>query len=863
MPQPQSQPVQQAQGQPAYQLYQSQQYARPQSAQAMPQPQSPQQFQQRAPKTQQTAQQPTSRPAQQSAKQPTQQKPDDESTDKKPDKKTGWKAFRTPIIASVVAVVLVIVGCVGYAAYRVTDHNNEKKIAYSKYLDSKNYDLQEPQIDLPEDNAFELQFDDGVKFDCIKSELDNWGGSKAVDGKYAKVYADAGLTQEIPTNLTVFDDEPHQVRVTPGNVFLYDQTGQKADKSDVNNKRDKDFGSTWYGYGGYYLVRYYGANGKKLKRPEMTYFTVQNDVNSKKFSLDAPTNVSTTVSPKGGLRISWDKVSGADEYRIYMREDDNTTISRKEGNAGSSFSLIGKLKGDKTSFDSIDFDTKLKKAQADAKKTQGSDGYMPNWDFDDQNDSLSHFVVGDTEDDIILNRRIAENKGFDEGLKLSNYVPGNDNVKRVSVSVVAVKGERRSPFQFTSINGLLSRIPVRTASFTEIEAAKDLWDKPVDEFKSQLVAYLSMADGTVKRVAKKLDFDHVVQKADKPSKIYIPFTINNAVLKGYIGVDLEDFGNDIGQVKSIASATFADYEKQGVTTGGLSSMPKMTDAEAEQYKKVKPSTETPDVPYKVNGSTPYVRFIAANLLAGNQVMDITKFKNDGIGSTSFDDAVGEAVYQNPLILAGTYATQVTESKGRSIGIVKLYSTPEASPTSERDELNALFKRVASEITNDGMTPEQKAAAIDAWVCAHIDYDYDAFNASKSVEAGQMTNTERDQQYPHAWNATAVTTGKGVCMSYAYAFKGIADEAGLRSIVVLGNAYGDDGQGGAHAWNLVKASDGSWRTVDSTWNDNGSLSMQDWLMIDQDKPAQGYRKYNSQALVDAQIDSVPGYRAHME
>ena len=60
-----------------------------------------------------------------------------------------------------------------------------------------------------------------------------------------------------------------------------------------------------------------------------------------------------------------------------MREDDNTTISRKEGNAGSSFSLIGKLKGDKTSFDSIDFDTKLKKAQADAKKTQGSDGYMP------------------------------------------------------------------------------------------------------------------------------------------------------------------------------------------------------------------------------------------------------------------------------------------------------------------------------------------------------------------------------------------------------------------------------------------------------------------------------------------------------
>ena len=128
--------------------------------------------------------------------------------------------------------------------------------------------------------------------------------------------------------------------------------------------------------------------------------------------------------------------------------------------------------------------------------------YMPNWDFDDQNDSLSHFVVGDTEDDIILNRRIAENKGFDEGLKLSNYVPGNDNVKRVSVSVVAVKGERRSPFQFTSINGLLSRIPVRTASFTEIEAAKDLWDKPVDEFKSQLVAYLSMADGTVKRVAK-------------------------------------------------------------------------------------------------------------------------------------------------------------------------------------------------------------------------------------------------------------------------------------------------------------------------------------------------------------------------
>lgn len=117
--------------------------------------------------------------------------------------------------------------------------------------------------------------------------------------------------------------------------------------------------------------------------------------------------------------------------------------------------------------------------------------------------------------------------------------------------------------------------------------------------------------------------------------------------------------------------------------------------------------------------------------------------------------------------------------------------------------------------------------------------------------------------PGGQSLYGVVTGNTVCMSYAYAFKAIADDAGLESMVVTGTAYGADGTGGPHAWNLVKASDGSWRTVDATWDDEGDSSDKEWLMLDQDKPAFGHRTYDASALVDTNLDTILGFRLHLE
>lgn len=252
------------------------------------------------------------------------------------------------------------------------------------------------------------------------------------------------------------------------------------------------------------------------------------------------------------------------------------------------------------------------------------------------------------------------------------------------MSVVAVNGKRRSPFRFKSINNLLGNMPIQAALWTSEQQKKGNNDQ--DTLKSFMVSYVTMADGSTKRVPNNLNFKKAILGTNRYTYrdghtgdrtfAYIPYTIDSGLLDGGITLDMADFGNDFNQVKTISADVTKQVEESNAGTGAFASMPKIDDSEFVKLKTLKVSDKMPKVPYKVNGSSKYVKYVAANLLAGNIAIDITEY-NEGVGTPAFSDVLSEALLQNPLILASIYSSRTyTSSDGHTVACVTLDDLPD-------------------------------------------------------------------------------------------------------------------------------------------------------------------------------------------
>ena len=104
---------------------------------------------------------------------------------------------------------------------------------------------------------------------------------------------------------------------------------------------------------------------------------------------------------------------------------------------------------------------------------------------------------------------------------------------------------------------------------------------------------------------------------------------------------------------------------------------------------------------------------------------------------------------------------------------------------------------------DGSSRYAQVKSIHDYVCGLITYNY----------ADTVTH-----KYHCIYNAV-IGDHKGVCESYAAAFKMLCDIHGIPCVYVAGLAHAGDQEG--HAWNFVQMEDGNWYFVDATWDDTGS------------------------------------------
>lgn len=126
------------------------------------------------------------------------------------------------------------------------------------------------------------------------------------------------------------------------------------------------------------------------------------------------------------------------------------------------------------------------------------------------------------------------------------------------------------------------------------------------------------------------------------------------------------------------------------------------------------------------------------------------------------------------------------------------------------ESNTEIQEKAIEITKNRNSDRDKAKAIYKWVGANIKYDDD--------KARQVISNEKNIK---SGAIEAFQSRKGICFDYACLFTAMAKSVGLKSRVIVGEAYNGE-EFISHAWNQVYLADeGKWVKLDPTFYQAGN------------------------------------------
>lgn len=660
-------------------------------------------------------------------------------------------------LCAVMAVVMLSSGCTikkssedKYGAVMETEKLAEK--IKEKYAEDEKYEYTEPLKDVARDEKLTLQ----MGFDIKGREFTEYT-------QIVNVFKDANLKQAAGCHFE-WDEEEQILSVTPPrweaagiastNLGEEDPGYNPADSTLFDKGELNDWGNLPQ----YYMVQYVDSEtGEVLEKPRVTVFTIEHEVKT------AP-RVSLQISDEGKPVFRWKGVKGAEKYYVLSME-----YTEENGFTGS-----GLVRG------STD-------------KTQ----WIP--------DSTAQFITYTVSE--------AERS---EAYNIEKYGEGTEAIPKDTeydtyYCVVAVSEDGTSAISNTfDVKDIARKVP-----YTE-EVKMNLSEggsNYVDHFADMpSYKWITMCDGTLVQKLINYEFDEAKKTTETWGEyekddmsdlrlveveiVKVPYTIDGTDFKGTVIV--ENYNPNTWEEEM--EAVYKRQEELRSKGGAIDI--EMTQEEEETEETAGAVSVSA---YKVSANGALSEYLAVNMMNGSTAISLEDFP-ESADQEYLLDSWEEAVYQNPMVLGVESAA--LSGGGKTLTIK--YDTDAEEIKQKQKEIDAEVKRVIKEIITEDMTELEKELAINQYLCDTAEYDMDALENAEEKEFADVDAEFNDSFTPYG----VLLNKKGVCSSYAGAFKLLADEAGLESIVVTGYLEGDL----PHAWNKVKI-DGQWQIVDSTNNDN--------------------------------------------
>lgn len=694
------------------------------------------------------------------------------------------------VTASVAALALVTAGAIAIPAIiggQNTGSGEAVVVNGIKYLPPVT-------LDISKDDAihFDLKTDYTELYQRLESEGEPVGHNHGI----IDIYADRDLTIPVDAFVNGFDGK---VSVNPLQAIDY---ASKADdiytESLELNTVYFNKAMPWSEYAGYWVKRSYDADGKKLEVPEVTPVIPR-------YAEARPEPIEVSFAKgatDGSVKVTWIAPEGADKNTEYLVLKSGPTVFSATENEAWQTDIIGKVIGE-TSYDSSDFQ--------EFKSTQNA-GF--------------NLFSGNSADEEQYGPEGTANGGL--------------NATNARISVVAKLGKQYSPASPVAPDSTVRSLPLKVADW-QISETRDETQKWNTGDLTGLETWVPITtlDGATRSMQVQIDPDSlnpdiVIQNYGEnggfvyPDGVGMKATILGTTLTesyaSYVpaGVSKAEWMEQLKtHIANFNARSISEQAKTGAVLTSVEDADRSIDV--AKYRALTAATKTPKVDYPVFGTHPMVEHIAANMYAGELAIDVSKWRDEP-GAPAPYAAYREAMTQNPLL---NYGSPLMQVDGQKIYIDYIFD--QADRETAMDLSYDKAKEVAASV--EGKSEEEKAKEINQWVIDNTEYDYDSLAELVGDQYfGSISNPlgriDPDSEYT-AWSPIGVfRDGTAVCMGYAQAYTLIAREAGLDSIIVLGDVT----DAGGHAWNRVSI-DGTWKSLDPTWNDS-ETSPNKYLLINE-------------------------------
>ncbi len=648
-----------------------------------------------------------------------------------------------------------------------------------KYADKSIYPYTygDPIEDLGRNEAITFK----LGYDVADLEISKWTEVFAL-------YQDSGLTKEIGASYS-FDKKSGIITLTPSQnstlykIYmdgLYVETIEKYPHSN-NSLFDKGAGNDWGNLGTMYLASYRDKEtGRLLDEPEVSIVTIKGEI------AESP-RLTYSITEDGRPVFYWNEIEEAEEYFICQ------TVKGKNDNSPAYVRVLDITRETSWMPQNVKYEL-----------------YMTT------NNEFRTYKV--SEDDW------KNESHYDEYLERYGEpgIPQYDNSRIATeegICVIAVNMEGTSMISNEFSNEeLAANLPYQAARNTEKENGFEAFAMTYESVeKLPSYDYITMCDGytsmklidyqTEKAYLQDVRFvildpdTSELTGAETYSCLIIPYKVEGTSFINQFTVSCEDGDYPaVGMEKDLAF--LEDRENKLRKKSGM--IEPEYSLKLATHEELKPE-KIRRVDTEVFANSALSEYLAINMLGGAGIIDLSEFP-EAKDKNLLHDAFMEAYHQNPLIL-GIKGYRIN-ARGTTLRVV--YRESLENQARKQKEIKAKVSEIIEDIITEDMTDQEKELAINQYLCDTITYDEEALlNAQKYGYMGA------DKKFNDSFGAYgALIEGKCVCMGYASAFKLLAEEAGLETIVVTGFLEG----GISHAWNKVKI-DNEWQIVDVTNNDN--------------------------------------------